>query len=175
MKTFCKGLRCAYCACERFLLLENDTFQCEACERKFDINLDGVEIDHTDKDSLNSIKMLFHERVQELERKKAENKKLLVQYSVKETQRKMEVWGFISLLFSIGCLLNIILFPYMAILSVVGGVFFFFAKKYRKKMYKKYHPLVVYYAHIIAEFDNKIQLYQRAHSRLTPKYIYMMK
>ena len=87
----------------------------------------------------------------------------------------MEIGGYISLFFSITCLLNVILFPYMAILAAFGVVFFFYAKKYRKKMYEKYHPLVVYYAHIIAESDNKIQEYRRFPSKLTPKYIYLMK
>ena len=83
MKTFYKGLRCPNCASEKFVLTTDDVFQCEACEKKFDIDLDGLEIDYTDKAAMDELKSAFHGQIMDLERKKAENKKFLQEYSVK--------------------------------------------------------------------------------------------
>lgn len=173
MKTFYKGLRCPNCASEKFVLTTDDVFQCEACEKKFDIDLDGLEIDYADKAAIDELKSVFHGQIMDLEQKKAENKKFLQDYSVKETQRKLECTAFIVLLFSIGVFLGAFGSPWYILLLMLGlsagGIgFFVWAKKYRKKMYEQYHPLVVYYAHTIAQCDEQILKYTRLLSKLTP-------
>ena len=168
MKIFESGLRCPNCASERFILTEDDYFQCQACDKRFDLDLEGVEIDRSNKAVTDDLKSFFYEKRKQLEYKKAENKKFLAKYSVKETQRKLEVLSVCSLLLAIGFLCNVFLFPYMAILAAVGIAFFVWARIYRKKMYQKYHPIVVYYAHNVAECDNQIRKYTQLLSKLTP-------
>ncbi len=167
MKTFDSGLRCPNCASEHFILTESDTFQCQACDKIFDLDLEGVEIDIGSQTIREELKAVFYEKKRQVEYKRAENKKLLDQYTIKETQRKLEILSYCSLFLAIAFILNVFLMPYMAILAAMFAGFFVWARIYRKKTYEKYHPMVLYYAHIVVECDNKIANYTRLLSRLT--------
>ena len=88
-------------------------------------------------------------------------------YAKKASQKKSEPIVAIAWILSVIFLISAFTAPVMLIFSMIGCLFAIGLRVYRKKMYKKYQPMVLFYAAEVVKYEDKINLYNTLISKLT--------
>ena len=170
MKAECSGAQCPFCGAHDFILTDGDVFQCNYCNEKFTFDLDNFDLVES-KVAAQELKELFSAKKAELERKRYQEKKYVLYFS-----QKAEAFGA-------GCLRVIcafisaaslfaaffVSFAYLYLLGVLfcGAAAFIGLTIYKKKAYKRYHFVAMYYAAQVARYDEQIAVYTKLISKLT--------
>ncbi len=106
-------------------------------------------------------------RKEDLEQNKLYQKQKLEFYAKKASQKKSEPIVAIAWILSVIFLISAFTAPVMLIFSMIGCLFAIGLRVYRKKMYKKYQPMVLFYAAEVVKYEDKINLYNTLISKLT--------
>lgn len=165
MKAECSGARCPFCGAPDFVLEDNDIFCCEYCGAKFSFDLDGLAADG-EKVAAQELYAIFNAKKSELEEQKNREKRFVKYFSAKAAASAA---GGVSALIALAAAASFFaafVFPYLFIAAAAGIVLFTLLTVYRKKMYKKYHPVAMFYASRAAKYDEQISVYAKLLSKL---------
>ena len=166
MKIDCNSLCCPACGASKFHLFANDVFICECCSAKFHYDLDNVDF-VKEKIVIEEIKLLFQDKINELYAEKNKNLFFLLECKKLAYPKKLTNIAIIGLIISIFSLFSLSTTSFSLIGVAVFSVLFFLSKVRSKKKFLIYEPCVTYYAKIIVDLQNEIDLYNKLISKLT--------
>ena len=164
MKINFNSWNCPYCAASNFLFVDKGVFQCTYCNGKTDFYELSPET-YANRQLGAELKNFFQEKIDALQRLKAENAAYVREYTTKAHQDKLGWISVLCLIFSIGLFLNVFTMPILALFALPPLIAYILIKRYRVKMKEKYQPLASYYAANVVKYDDELSVYTRLLSK----------
>lgn len=178
MKADCSRAQCPFCGARDFILTDGDVFQCNYCNEKFTFDLDNFD-PAENKVAAQELKELFSAKKAELESIRYQEKKYVLYFSQKADASWAGCLRVICALVSAASLVAAFVasfavsfvasYVYLYLLCILfcGVAAFIGFTIYKKKAYKKYHFVAMYYAARVARYDEQIAVYTKLISKLT--------
>lgn len=167
MKTEFNAIHCPYCGSSSFTFPDINVFLCDYCKKSFSFDFDHIVIQENNAACIAELKDVLNKKKEDLEQNKLYQKQKLEFYAKKASQKKSELIVAIAWILSVIFLISAFTAPVMLIFSMIGCLFAIGLRVYRKKMYKKYQPMVLFYAAEVVKYEDKINLYNTLISKLT--------
>lgn len=155
---------CPHCAASDFRFVGDGVFQCAYCDGKTDFRELSPEV-YGNRRLGAELKAFFQEKIDELQRLKAENAACVREFSAKASQDKLGVFSVVCLLLSAFLFLGAFTSPILALFALPPMIAYFPIKRYRVKMRRLYQPLAAHYASEVVKCDEELNSYTRLLSK----------
>lgn len=172
MKVCYSNLRCPHCGATNFTLVKGDVFLCEYCNEKFNFDLEKIEINAENKVFIEELKQQFYNQLSPINEKIKENK---IKFKICNKLAHPKIFKTVAYLCLVVFIISIMVLTqlsdnflgYAIIGSVLSVGLIILAYIHAKIRYRKYRPLMSYFANKIIEYEEKASFYTKLISKLT--------